>query len=148
SIGERANGSKPNAAQFTPDQGPWGVNINNLPLASANPDDGVAPGRGGPRTAAPRKPGSKPEKDDTPANPYHPDKTAKADAPADKDPAPAAPTAPPEPELQPPPTEAPPPPDQRAPLNRASALTALSRAANSVAACKRDGGPTGVGSAS
>ena len=50
--------------------------------------------------------------------------------------------------LAPPPAEKPPPPDQRAPLNRASALTALSSAANSAASCKRDGGPTGIGSAS
>jgi hypothetical protein len=58
------------------------------------------------------------------------------------------PEAPKEPELQAPPTEKPPPPDQRAPLNRASALTALSHAATSAAACKRDGGPTGAGTAS
>jgi hypothetical protein len=52
-----------------------------------------------------------------------------------------------EPELQPPPTEKPPPPDQRAPLNRASALTALSNAATSAMSCKRDGGPSGTGTA-
>jgi serine/threonine-protein kinase len=127
---------------YTPEPGPWGVNVDALPAERA-----AAPGRPGrpPRTGEPSvgRPG-KPEKGDKPDqsepealenNPYK-----VSGAPAE------APEAPQEPQLAPPPTEKPPPPDQRAPLNRASALTALSNAAGTVASCKRPGGPTGAGS--
>jgi eukaryotic-like serine/threonine-protein kinase len=136
-------------ARYTPEQGPWGVNINSIPTASGASEDGAAPGRPG-RPGRPADAHARPGKVDkvdkdevTPPNPYK-DAAAKAD----KGDTEAPPEPPREPELQAPPTEKPPPPDQRAPLNRASALTSLSVAANSAAACKRDGGPTGTGSAS
>jgi len=140
-------GLKPNNGQYTQEPGPSGMNINNLPLDEAEANGQPTPGRPG-RPGRPAtdvaghaaKPGHADKEEDVPANPYK-DAAAKADK--------EAPAAPPEePELQPPPTEKPPPLDQRAPLNRASALTALSHAANSAAACKREGGPTGTGSAS
>jgi len=138
-------------SNYTPEPGPGGVNIDSIPLAG---EDAAAPGRPGrpgrPGDAAHSGKSGKVDKDelDTP-NPYNPtgkaDKTGKVDKPDKPD---SDEQEPREPELQPPPTEKPPPPDQRAPLNRASALTSLSTAANSVTACKRDGGPTGPGSAS
>jgi serine/threonine-protein kinase len=129
---------------YTEEPGASGVNINSIPLASGTPEDGAAGGRtrssrpGGPADVSVHaaKPG-KPDKEEP-----KPDK--EEPKPDKEEPAPE----PQEPELQPPPTEKPPPPDQRAPLNRASALTALSSAANSAASCKREGGPTGTGSAS
>jgi eukaryotic-like serine/threonine-protein kinase len=134
---------------YTQEPGAWGVNINSIPLASgvaadAAPGRAVRPGSrpGGPSDPSLRagKPG-KSEKEDP--------KTEKVDKepPPEKEEKPEV-VEPQEPELQPPPTEKPPPPDQRAPLNRASALTALSSAANSASSCKRDGGPTGTGTAS
>lgn len=136
--------SKPDPRAYTPDQGAWGININSIPLAQ----DDAAPGkpshaaaRAGEVTVHSAKPG-KPDKDSA--------KDAKEDPKAEKPEAEdkPAPPEPQEPELQPPPTEKPPPPDQRAPLNRASALTALSNAATSAMSCKREGGPSGTGSAS
>jgi hypothetical protein len=133
---------------YTPEPGPWGVNVNSIPLAATAVENEPSPGRSGHPgrlndvSAHTTKPGKADKEDPTPANPYKVDKADKADAKSDK------PAEPPAPELQPPPTEKPPPPDQRAPLNRASALTALSSAANSAASCKREGGPTGVGNAS
>lgn len=123
-------------AHYTQEPGAWGVNINSIPLASGAPED-AAPGRAG----HPGKPS------DVSARPGRPGKPEKADLKAEKEEK-AEPAEAQEPELQPPPTEKPPPPDQRAPLNRASALTALSSASNSAASCKREGGPTGSGSAS
>ena len=129
---------------YTQEPGAWGVNINAIPLAPGE-TEAASPGRplhlGKTADVSGRvatKPG-KPEKEDP-----KPGKPEKEDPKPEKE----APAEPPEPELQPPPTEKPLPPDQRAPLNRSSALTALSNAANSAASCKRDGGPTGAGSAS
>ncbi|HVY32373.1 MAG TPA: protein kinase [Polyangiaceae bacterium] len=152
-----ADGSKPSARDYTQEPGPSGMNIDSLPLAER--DDPSKPGRARTDVHSAR-PGKPAERDI--ANPYHTDATppAEKDAPktdkaadktekaADKTAEKAEPAAPQEPVLQPPPTEKPPPVDQRAPLNRASALTALSTAANSAASCKREGGPTGTGTAS
>lgn len=143
-------GSKPDAKDYTQEPGPSGVNIDAIPLAE---DGAAAPGRLGhgarPTAAEVTVHSAKPGKLDKA------EKADKPEVPAAKEPAPAETTAekeppapPPAPELQPPPTEKPPPPDQRTPLNRASALSALSKAASSAASCKRDGGPTGAGSAS
>jgi eukaryotic-like serine/threonine-protein kinase len=128
---------------YTQEPGAWGVNINSIPLDQ--PNDQATPGKPG----RPAKPG------DASVHSAKPGKVEKEDPKASKDAKPEAeatdekePVEPEEPELQPPPTEKPPPPDQRAPLNRASALTSLSAAANSAMSCKRDGGPTGTGSAS
>jgi hypothetical protein len=137
---------KPRPDAYTREPGPSGVNINNLPIDSANPDHGAAPRPGHPgKVGEPVVHSAKPGKGDKA------DKADKEDPKADKDKEEEVekePEAPQEPELEPPPTEKPPPPDQRAPLNRASALTALSAAAGNAASCKRDGGPTGVGSVS
>ncbi|HEX2872795.1 MAG TPA: serine/threonine-protein kinase [Polyangiaceae bacterium] len=142
-----AAASKPKDSQYTQEPGAWGVNINSIPLDSNDPA-GATPGK--PGHAAPGKPADtsvhvarpgKPDKED--AKTDKPAKDEKADKPAEKEP-----VEPQEPELEPPPTEKPPPPDQRAPLNRASALTSLSKAANSAMSCKREGGPTGSGTAS
>jgi hypothetical protein len=140
---------------YTQEPGAWGVNINAIPLASADAE-GAAPGRpgrygrpGGPAdvSSRPTKPG-KGEKEDPKLEKEAKAEPAEKEAPPAEKEAKAEPVEPQEPELQPPPTEKPPPPDQRAPLNRGSALTALSRAASSAASCKRDGGPTGTGTAS
>jgi serine/threonine-protein kinase len=152
-LPDKPGASKPDQKAFTPEPGPWGVNINSIPLAPGE-EASATPGHPG-RPGRPGHPGKteKDAKDDVNvANPYK-DAAAKAEKDAAKDAKdtkdePEAPPEPKEPELQPPPTEKPPPPDQRAPLNRASALTALSNAANSATACKREGGPTGSGSAS
>ena len=139
------DGSKPKESQYTQEPGAWGVNINSIPLDSNEPA-GATPGK--PGHAAPGKPAEtsvhsarpgKPEKEDPKADKAKDEKADKAE----KEPAP-----PQEPELEAPPTEKPPPPDQRTPLNRASALTSLSKAANSAMSCKRDGGPSGSGTAS
>ncbi len=124
---------------FTQEPGAWGVNINSIPLDQDADAD-----------ATPGKPGH-PGRVDTSVHGSKLGKVDKEDAKSGKeakDQADKESVAPQEPELQAPPTEKPPPPDQRAPLNRASALTSLSTAANSAMACKRDGGPTGTGSAS
>ena len=127
---------------YTPEPGAWGVNIDSIPLASAAAEGAGAPTRPGhpgrpiDNTARPPRPG-KPEKEEL--------KPEKEELKPEKE----EPTREPqEPELQPPPEEKPPPPDQRAPLNRASALTALSKAASAATSCKRDGGPSGAGTAS
>jgi eukaryotic-like serine/threonine-protein kinase len=144
-------GSKPDPKDYTQEPGPSGMNIDAIPLAG---DDTAAPGRPG-HAARPDAP--RPAPGEVTVHSAKPGKPEKAETPEPKEPAPSekeaapekeAPAAPKEPELQPPPTEKPPPPDQRAPLNRASALTALSHAASSAASCKREGGPTGAGSAS
>jgi hypothetical protein len=142
-----AAASKPKDSQYTQEPGAWGVNINSIPL-DENAPEGATPGK--PGHAGPGRPADtsvhsskpgKPDKEDAKAD--KPAKDEKADKPEEKQPA-----EPQEPELEPPPTEKPPPPDQRAPLNRASALTSLSKAANSAMSCKREGGPTGAGTAS
>lgn len=127
---------------YTPEPGPWGVNVNALPAEKAEIG---RPGR--PRPGEPSVHPSKPGKNDKNDKADPSEKEALENNPYKVPDAPAeAPEAPREPELEPPPAEKPPPPDQRAPLNRASALTALSNAASSVASCKRPGGPTGAGS--
>jgi eukaryotic-like serine/threonine-protein kinase len=132
---------KPRPDDYTQEPGPSGLNIDALPVDSANSERGGAarPGRPG-RPGDPVVHSAKPVKSDNPEK-----EEPKAEADEEKQPEPEAPV---EPTLDPPPTEKAPPPDQRAPLNRASALTALSGAASSAASCKRDGGPTGVGSVS
>jgi len=129
---------------YTQEPGAWGVNINAIPLASSDPA-GAAPGKPGrPGRAAPPTEASahaaKPGKVEAEEPKVETEELAEEEPPA--------PEPPQAPELQPPPIEKPPPADQRAPLNRASALTALSAAASSAASCKREGGPTGTGSAS
>jgi hypothetical protein len=146
-IPEKASaaGKMDSKLAYTPEPGPWGVNIDALPSESIEPGKPGRPLRPGephqPATAA-RPDKGKSDTGETKAlenNPYKIKEAEKAEAPAEA-------PAPVEPQLEPPPTEKPPPPDQRAPLNRASALTALSNAATSVASCKRPGGPTGAGS--
>jgi len=141
--------SKPGPGAYWQDSGPWGVNVDAIPLASSGAEAGRAVS-GHPRPAEPTvhaaKPArpEKPEKtekvaEETPANPYRAEL---------KEEIAAAAAAPPPPDPEPPPIEKAPPPDQRTPLNRGSALAALSSAANGAASCKRDGGPSGAGSAS
>jgi hypothetical protein len=140
-----ASGKMDDKLAYTPEPGPWGMNVDALPPESAEPDQPGRPRRPGePPAPIPgaRQERGKPDKGEKEAlenNPYKIKEGDKAEAP---------PEAPPpvEPQVEPPPAEKPPPPDQRAPLNRASALTALSNAATSVASCKRPGGPTGTGS--
>jgi serine/threonine-protein kinase len=132
---------KPRPDDYTQEPGPSGLNIDALPVDSADPQrrSAARPGRPGKPGdpvvhSAKAGQGEKPEQEDSKPEPEE-----------EKEPEPEAPV---EPTLEPPPTEKAPPPDQRAPLNRASALTSLSGAANSAASCKREGGPTGVGSVS
>jgi hypothetical protein len=145
----KADKSKPSDADYTPEPGPWGVNVNNLPLAEDGTPQrpGVARAVRGGGMEPPARPGkpAPPERDIE--NPYRralasaetkPDNAA----PADKAPPPQEPEAPAAPPSKPPPA------DERAPLNRASALNALSQAATSAASCRREGGPSGTGSAS
>ncbi|RYZ09145.1 MAG: serine/threonine protein kinase [Myxococcales bacterium] len=149
SIGVQAatRGSKPLPGDYTQEPGPSGVNIDSIPLAAEE----VAAARA--RGSHPLKPSdAAPPVGDKPSKPEKPEKPAEAKPTAapEKEPsveveAPALPAAA---ELPPAPTEKPPPPDQRTPLNRSSALTALSKAASSASSCKREGGPSGVGSAS
>ncbi len=121
---------------YTQEPGAWGVNIDSMPLDQAGNE--ATPGKPGrPGRVDTNVHGSKSRKLDKEEAKAEANKEAKAEK---------EPVEPQEPELQAAPTEKPPPPDQRAPLNRATALTSLSVAANSATACKRDGGPTGVGS--
>ena len=124
------------------DDGPVGVNVDSLPTAvGALPDapdplsvrkpPGLTPATVATTNGAPR-----PSKDlgrdpDEVENPYKLNETAPA-------PPPTATT---------PPAEVVP-PDQRAPLKRGAALAALGSAAAAATACKREGGPSGSGSAS
>ncbi|HYJ10528.1 MAG TPA: serine/threonine-protein kinase [Polyangiaceae bacterium] len=128
---------------YTPEPGPWGVNVDALPAERTEVGRAGRPPRPGDPSVHAGRPG-KPDKTEKPdeserealeKNPYK-----VPEAP------PEVPEAPQEPQLEPPPGEKPPPVDQRAPLNRASALTALSKAAGTVASCKRPDGPTGAGS--
>ncbi len=142
---QAAQGSKPDEKDYTQEPGPSGVNIDSIPLAQDETEARSRPGhvtKPGDVTPHPDK-ALRPEKTEKPADAKPPTEPSKEPV-AEKEP-PAAPT---EPVLPAPPTEKPPPPDQRAPLNRASALTALSGAASTAMSCKRDGGPTGVGTAS
>jgi serine/threonine protein kinase len=142
SPGTASAGKSHHDDHYTPEPGAWGVNIDSIPLASGVPARAATPGRPGhpgrpiDNRAQATKPG-KPEKEDP-----KPEKEEPTVGKEELEPEPQ------QPELQAPPDEKPPPPDQRAPLNRASALTALSKAANSAMSCKREGGPTGSGTAS
>jgi serine/threonine protein kinase len=139
----RHNGDgKPSPDDYTQEPGPSGLNIDALPVDSATRDRGGAARSGG-RASKPGDPivhSAKPGKGEKPEQ-----EEPKPEPEVEKE---AEPEAPVEPTLDPPPTEKAPPPDQRAPLNRSSALTALSGAASSAASCKREGGPTGIGSIS
>jgi eukaryotic-like serine/threonine-protein kinase len=135
---------------YTPEPGPWGLNVDAMPAEEAA------------QRGKPGRPGTRPQEKSADkandkavdkaidiANPYRKgDKAPPGDAAKDEKPAPEPEASPPEPEVEPPPPEKAPPPDQRAPLNRASALTSLSTAANQAAGCKRPGGPTGSGTVS
>jgi serine/threonine protein kinase len=139
----RHNGDgKPSPDDYTQEPGPSGLNIDALPVDSATRDRGGAARSGG-RASKPGDPivhSAKPGKGEKPEQ-----EEPKPEPEVEKE---AEPEAPVEPTLDPPPTEKAPPPDQRPPLNRSSALTALSGAASSAASCKREGGPTGIGSIS
>jgi serine/threonine-protein kinase len=137
---------KPRPAAYTQEPGPSGMNVDALPMDSANPGRAAARARA---RAGEREPtvhsakighADKPEKEDP--------KAAEPESAQEPEKEEAEPEAPVEPQLEPPPVEKPPPADQRTPLNRASALTALSGAANNAASCKREGGPTGTGTVS
>jgi eukaryotic-like serine/threonine-protein kinase len=139
--------SKPRESDYTPDQGAWGVNINSIPLASSGPNaesatERVARSR---RASDSLSPTSKTARASEPDAPQEQPKDGREPQTELEETAPEPPQGP---EPPPPPVEKPLPPDQRAPLNRAAAMTALSHAAGSAAACKRDGGPTGIGTAS
>jgi serine/threonine protein kinase len=144
----KASAQRGDRGAYTPEPGPWGLNVNAMPAeeASAEPGKPGRPGRVAGRNRDER------EREHEPANPYRVGKGDKAEketeAAKNDKPEVLEETAPPEPEAPPPPTEKAPPPDQRAPLNRASALTSLSAAANSAASCKRPGGPSGAGTVS
>lgn len=146
------------------DTGPVGVNIDSLPIAAVPtvPDgqtmSNVLAGRRppaaatqqGPAPTVPVRPVKDPGRDPTEVdNPYKSKDPPSATTP----PAPAATTVATPPTNVAVATTAPPaaaiaPPDQRAPLNRGAALAALGSAASAATGCKRDGGPTGSGSAS
>jgi serine/threonine-protein kinase len=127
------------------DIGPVGVNIDSLPIAAGavpaapNPD---APNHRTPATAAAIAPAAStaahPSKDlgrdpDEVENPYKVKELPTANVPATTTSTPPADVVP---------------VDQRAPLNRGAALAALGSAASAATACKREGGPSGTGSAS
>ncbi len=137
SAPEKPQAASDDRGKYTQEPGASGVNIDSIPL-----DPGTPTTPGGSRGTRAGKPGD-------PAHATRPGKGDKAE-PTDKgDETEAEPTKPDptfEPQLLPPHDEKAPPVDQRSPLNRSSALTALSNAASQAAACKRDGGPTGTGS--
>jgi eukaryotic-like serine/threonine-protein kinase len=134
-------GSKPLPGDYTPEPGPAGLKIEAIPLA-AEEEPGKA--RSTVRSAKPAERNGKADKADKTER----EKASDPKLAQEPSKEPVEKQAPPEPAAPPPPPEKVVPPDQRTPLNRASALTALSRAASSAASCKRDGGPTGSGSAS
>lgn len=151
-AGARAanQGSKPAPGAYWEDTGPWGRNVDSIPLDSAEPE--VSRGRG----AHPAKPAEKPS--DVSVHAAKPAQPERPEKPADERPRPASielseeatPAAvaveAPKPEPEAPRTPKAPPPDERTPLNRASAFAALRTAANSASSCR--GGPSGSGSAS
>lgn len=141
------------------DTGPVGVNIDSLPIAAVPTVPDINPGAGRrplPPTTAPGAAvtAAKPNKDvgrepDEVENPYKVKEAPAAANSAAANTAPAsAPTAntPSAAPVTPPPAVIP--PDQRAPLNRGAALAALGSAASAATSCKREGGPSGSGSAS
>jgi serine/threonine protein kinase len=151
------------------DTGPVGVNIDSLPIAAVPTVPDVNP-VGARRTPPPSNvqaasvTTARPNKDlgrepDDVENPYKVKESpspasapaanaASGSAPTANTPATNAPTAnpPTATPVTPPPAVIP--PDQRAPLNRGAALAALGSAASAASSCKREGGPTGSGSAS
>jgi hypothetical protein len=147
-VPDKARAQVDDRGKYTTEPGPGGVNIDSIPLdpgmregtgASKGPGRGVRPGESGAHLTRPGKT-DKPGQTETVELQAEPqDKQAEPEA---------AKPEPFEPEVLPPPEEKAPPMDQRAPLNRASALTALSNAAGQAASCKRDGGPTGIGTVS
>jgi hypothetical protein len=148
-IPDKAAAAKKDPLAYTPEPGPWGLNVDSIPAEeAAQPGRPGRPGR--PHNAPHDKAGDKATEKDKAAdiaNPYRKD-VPKDDGKGEKPPEAEAEPTPPEPAVEPPPAEKAPPPDQRAPLNRAAALTALSAAATSAASCKRPGGPTGTGTVS
>jgi len=169
---ERAIPRASNPSRVADDVGPVGVNVDSLPTAAgatpaAPPVDAARRGSTPPLAPAQPAGAARPNKDlgrdpDQVENPYKPKEPAAATAPAatagsqkpaaNTPPAPTATAA----NTPPAPTAAPPsppaaeivPPDQRSPLNRGAALAALGTAASAATACKREGGPSGSGSAS
>src|SRR6478736_2682935 len=153
------------------DTGPVGVNIDSLPIATLPtvPDgesmSNVLSGRRPPAVPTPQiaaQPAAttRPTKD-LGRDPTEVDNPYKAKDPSPSATPPAANVAatPPTVNAATPATNvaaattAPPaaalvPPDQRSPLNRGAALAALGSAASAAAGCKREGGPSGSGSAS
>jgi serine/threonine protein kinase len=135
------------------DTGPVGVNIDSLPTASGAIPAAPATDGLGNTLAARRQPGlvpsasqpaaaasaaTRPNKDlgrdpDEVENPYKLKELAAANVPATTTALPPAEVVP---------------VGQRSPLNRGAALAALGSAASAAAACKREGGPSGSGSAS
>jgi hypothetical protein len=140
---EKATARRDDRGVNTQEPGPSGVDISNIPLDPGSPSSpgGSRPGKLG-RPADTTVHAARPGKGEKPGDTEKGDSSDEASEPETSKPEPF------EPQLLPPPDEKAPPLDQRAPLNRASALTALSGAANQAAACKRDGGPTGTGSVS
>jgi eukaryotic-like serine/threonine-protein kinase len=129
--------SKPAPNEYTPEPGPWGLKVDALPLDKAQP------------SATDRRARASAEVDGTRDAPVE-QGASPASAPSSS--AHATGAASEQPLLAPAtmldPTPPPPPAAERAPLNRNAALTALSRAASSAASCRRDDGPTGVGTVS
>jgi len=137
--------SKPAPGAYWQDEGPWGVNVNAIPLASGDVD--------APHGRSPH-PGRAVEPALHAGKPAPPDKVEKVDKSVEDRPKPAAvelkdevpaaiETSKPAPEAAP----KSPPPDERAPINRSAASAALSAAAGSAGSCRREGGPTGPGTA-
>jgi serine/threonine protein kinase len=139
--------SKPAPGAYWQDPGPWGVKVDSIPLDSAAADASHF------HAPHPSKPAETSVHAAKPAQPDKPDKPDKAPEERPKpaqvelqDDVPAA--VPPPTKSEPVSTVKPPPVNERTPLNRASAFAALSNAASSVGACRREGGPSGAGSAS
>lgn len=152
--------AKPRAAS-TParndDSGPVGVNIDSLPIAAVPtvPDPNSFAGRRAPPTTNAQAAATSARKDvgrepDEVENPYKIKEPSEAASVPTTPPAPtpaaATPAAPTATAVTPPAAVIP--PDQRAPLNRGAALAALGTASAAATGCKREGGPTGSGSAS
>ena len=136
--------SKPPPGAYWQEPGPYGVNVNNIPLASAEAQAAQArlahAPKPGEASARPPKLGKldKPEKTvDEPKKPEAEPKPEVVTLAETHEPEQASQTRP----------EKPPPLAERTPLNRASALAALSSAASSATSCGRGNGPTGSGSA-
>lgn len=162
---ERATPRAASTQARTDDTGPVGINIDSLPIAAGRtaPEVNSPAGRRPvPLTNAPattarssKDPGREPdevenpykvkEANPAPSAPAHaaPGNAAATSAPTANAGTTSAPTAAP---VTPPVAVIP--PDQRAPLNRGAALAALGTSASAATGCKREGGPSGSGSAS